>query len=66
MKKFLFLIAAVFILHAEEDKEPIDVDPYENLNRVVFNISDSLDENFLRPTAQIYSCLLYTSPSPRD
>ena len=55
MKKFLFLIAAVFILHAEEDKEPIDVDPYENLNRVVFNISDSLDENFLRPTAQIYS-----------
>ena len=55
MKKFLFLIATVFILHAEEDKEPIDVDPYENLNRVVFNISDSLDENFLRPTAQIYS-----------
>ncbi len=41
MKKFLFLIATVFILHAEEDKEPIDVDPYENLNRVVFNISDS-------------------------
>ena len=36
MKKFLFLIAAVFILHAEEDKEPIDVDPYENLNMIIY------------------------------
>ena len=55
MKKVLYLITTVFILYAEEDIELVDIDPYENFNRVVFNISDSLDESFLRPTAQIYS-----------
>ena len=69
MRHVLFLITIFFFLYAEEDVEVVDIDPYENFNRVVFNISDSLDESFLRPTAEIYSdytCLLYTSPSPRD
>ena len=55
MKKVLFLITTIFILFAEENSDVVDIDPYENLNRVVFNISDSLDESFLRPTAQLYS-----------
>ena len=55
MRQVLFLITIFFFLYAEEDNEVVDIDPYENFNRVVFNISDSLDESFLRPTAEIYS-----------
>ena len=55
MRQVLFLITIFFFLYAEEDVEVVDIDPYENFNRVVFNISDSLDESFLRPTAEIYS-----------
>ena len=51
MRQVLFLITIFFFLYAEEDNEVVDIDPYENFNRVVFNISDSLDESFLRPTA---------------
>tara|TARA_X000000950_G_scaffold285099_1_gene389938 strand:- start:7413 stop:8087 length:675 start_codon:yes stop_codon:yes gene_type:complete len=43
------------LLNAEESVETNEKDPYETLNRVVFNISDSLDESFLKPTAQVYS-----------
>ena len=55
MNKFFLLIFAVFILHSEENDEDNNIDPYENLNRVVFDVSDSLDQNFLRPTAEVYS-----------
>ena len=54
MKKLIpFLLFAFFII-AEEEKN-IDADPFEDINRVVFNVSDSLDEVLLKPTAQIYS-----------
>ena len=43
------------ILHAEDSVPKDENDPYENINRVVFDISDSLDESFLKPTAQVYS-----------
>tara|TARA_S200000501_G_scaffold378493_1_gene441394 strand:- start:6715 stop:7389 length:675 start_codon:yes stop_codon:yes gene_type:complete len=43
------------LLNAEESVETNEKDPYETLNRVVFNFSDSLDESFLKPTAQVYS-----------
>ena len=55
MNKFFLLIVAVFILHSEDSDEDNNIDPYENLNRVVFDVSDSLDQNLLRPTAQVYS-----------
>jgi len=55
MNKFFLLIFAVFILHSEENDEDNNIDPYENLNRVVFDVSDSLDQNLLRPTAEVYS-----------
>jgi phospholipid-binding lipoprotein MlaA len=54
MKKLIpFLLFAFFII-AEEEKN-IDADPFEDINRVVFNVSDSLDEVLLKPTAEIYS-----------
>ena len=55
MKKYLLLLTSVMLLNAEESVETNEKDPYETLNRVVFNISDSLDESFLKPTAQVYS-----------
>lgn len=55
MRQVLILITTVFFLCAEEENEVVEIDPYENFNRVVFNISDSLDESFLRPTAELYS-----------
>ena len=54
MKKILLLLTSMMLLHAEDSLEKDEKDPYENLNRVVFNVSDSLDESFLKPTAQIY------------
>lgn len=54
MKKLIpFLLFAFFII-AEEEKN-VDADPFEDINRVVFNVSDSLDEVLLKPTAEIYS-----------
>ena len=55
MKKYLLLLTSIMLLNAEESVETNEKDPYETLNRVVFNISDSLDESFLKPTAQVYS-----------
>ena len=54
MKKILLLLTSIMLLHAEDSVEKDEQDPYENLNRVVFNISDSLDESFLKPTAKVY------------
>ena len=55
MKKYLLLLTSIMLLNAEESVETNEKDPYETLNRVVFNVSDSLDESFLKPTAQVYS-----------
>ncbi len=54
MKKILLLLTSIMLLHAEDYVEKDEKDPYENLNRVVFNVSDSLDERFLKPTAKVY------------
>ena len=51
MKKILLLLTSIMLLHAEDSVGKDEQDPYENLNRVVFNISDSLDESFLKPSA---------------
>ena len=55
MNKLFLILVAVFLIHSNENEDEINTDPYEDLNRVVFNISDSLDQNFLRPTAEVYS-----------
>ena len=54
MKKLITFLLFAFFIIAEEEKN-IDADPFEDINRVVFNVSDSLDEVLLKPTAQIYS-----------
>ena len=55
MKKIsIGLIFSVSLLSlAEEQNEQID--PFENINRVVFNVSDDIDRYLLRPAAEIYS-----------
>ena len=54
MKKLIPFLLFAFLIIAEEEKN-VDADPFEDINRVVFNVSDSLDEVLLKPTAQIYS-----------
>ena len=57
MKKITFLLLFALLINADETQEEkeVEIDPFEKMNRVVFNISDSIDQNFLRPTAEIYS-----------
>tara|TARA_B100000123_G_scaffold182696_1_gene136064 strand:- start:719 stop:1426 length:708 start_codon:yes stop_codon:yes gene_type:complete len=55
MKKLLLLLTSIMLLYAEDSVPKDENDPYENINRIVFDISDSLDEGFLKPTAQVYS-----------
>ena len=55
MKKITLFLLLASLIGAEEVQEDIEIDPFEKMNRVVFNISDSIDQNFLRPTAEIYS-----------
>ena len=57
MKKITFLLLFTLLINADETQEEneIERDPFEKMNRVVFNITDSIDQNFLRPTAEIYS-----------
>ena len=55
MKKISILLILFFslLLLAEEQREQND--PFENINRVVFNVSDDVDRYLLRPVAEIYS-----------
>ena len=55
MKKITLFLLFSLLLSAEESEEKIETDPFEKMNRVVFNVTDSIDQNFLRPTAEIYS-----------
>jgi phospholipid-binding lipoprotein MlaA len=51
MKSF-YLLAALFIssLYADDIN-----DPFEDLNRAIFNLNESIDGNFLKPVAKGYS-----------
>ena len=55
MKKIALLLIISLVTYSDEIIEETNSDPFEDINRVVFNISDSLDEAILRPTAEIYS-----------
>ena len=55
MKKIALLLMISLVTYSDEIIEETNSDPFEDINRVVFNISDSLDEAILRPTAEIYS-----------
>ena len=55
MKKIALLLIISLVTYSDQIIEETNIDPFEDINRVVFNISDSLDEAILRPTAEIYS-----------
>ena len=53
----LRLIALTFIslIVFAQESESNNKDPFEDINRIVFNISDDLDQAVLRPAAEFYS-----------
>ena len=55
MKKITLFLLFSLLLSAEDSEEKKETDPFKKMNRVVFNVTDSIDQNFLRPTAEIYS-----------
>ena len=57
MKRLILVILLSFSCFAEDQAttEVKNDDPFEGINRLVFDISDTLDENLLRPTAEVYS-----------
>ena len=48
----LFLFSALFVwsLYASDIN-----DPFEDINRSIFNFNESIDKNFLKPVAKVYS-----------
>ena len=48
----LFLFSALFVcsLYAADIN-----DPFEDINRGIFNFNESVDKNFLKPVAKVYS-----------
>ena len=55
MKKIFILLIFAFSFHSEEAVSQYEEDPFEDFNRVVFNVADSFDSAVLRPTAEVYS-----------
>lgn len=52
--KFFFLTLLSLIAYSQESERD-NIDPFEDINRIVFNISDDLDQAVLRPAAEFYS-----------
>ena len=57
MKRLILVLLLSFSCFAEDQTttEVKNDDPFEGINRIVFDISDTLDENLLKPTAEVYS-----------
>ena len=55
MKKISIGLIFFFSLLSFADEQSDHNDPFENINRVVFNVSDDIDRYLLRPVAEIYS-----------
>ena len=53
MKKIIVILLLSFTIFPQDDSE-VNEDPFESINRVIFTISDNLDTNFLKPTAEVY------------
>ena len=53
MKKIILILLLSFTIFPQENSE-VNKDPFESINRVIFTISDELDTNFLKPTAEVY------------
>ena len=55
MKKISIGLIFLFSLLSFAEEKSEQNDPFENINRVVFNVSDDIDRYLLRPVAEIYS-----------
>jgi|TARA_A100001015_G_scaffold87061_1_gene96800 phospholipid-binding lipoprotein MlaA len=55
MKKIFILLIFAFSFHSEEAISQYEEDPFEDFNRIVFNVADRFDSAVLRPTAEVYS-----------
>ena len=55
MKLQLIALTFLSLIVFSQDSESNNIDPFEDINRIVFNISDDLDQAVLRPAAEFYS-----------
>lgn len=55
MNKKLFLILFLASNLFSQEVDDYEYDPFEELNRIVFEVSDDIDQAILRPTAEFYS-----------
>ena len=55
MKLRLIALTFLFLTVFAQESESNNIDPFEDINRIVFNISDDLDQAVLRPAAEFYS-----------
>ena len=55
MKLRLIALTFLSLIVLAQESESNNIDPFEDINRIVFNISDDLDQAVLRPAAEFYS-----------
>ena len=55
MKLRLIALTFLSLTVFAQESEGNNIDPFEDINRIVFNISDDLDQAVLRPAAEFYS-----------
>lgn len=55
MKLRLIALTLLSLIAFSQESESNNIDPFEDINRIVFNISDDLDQAVLRPAAEFYS-----------
>ena len=55
MKLRLIALTFLSLTVIAQESESNNIDPFEDINRIVFNISDDLDQAVLRPAAEFYS-----------
>jgi phospholipid-binding lipoprotein MlaA len=55
MKLRLIALTFLSLTVSTQESESNNIDPFEDINRIVFNISDDLDQAVLRPAAEFYS-----------
>lgn len=55
MKLRLFALTLLSLIVFSQESERNNIDPFEDINRIVFDISDDLDQAVLRPAAEFYS-----------
>jgi len=55
MKLRLIALTFLSLTVFTQESQSNNIDPFEDINRIVFNVSDDLDQAVLRPAAEFYS-----------